>query len=191
MTAARYLFAGNALLTTNPQELKAAAEQTYPSDPRWPEALEVDALDLEREYVRLFLSPGGAVCPPWQSVYCKDQESPMLMGDSHSSALAFYREYGMAPVHGNEPADHAGLLLLFAGMLAENGVAEDEMERFRIRHLAWLDGFAAQLEAETRLAFYRLLAAEFRAAAGECSEHGSQHEGDRARAVGLGGDVAE
>lgn len=160
MTPACYLFAGNCLLSTNLPELRAAAEEIFDSAAPWLEALAVDALDLEREYVRLFLSPGGAVCPPWQSVYAKEHESPMLMGDSHSSAISFYREYGMAPARASEPADHAGLLLLFAATLLEHGVPADEFDRFRIRHLEWIPELARQIERETRLDFYRLLARE-------------------------------
>lgn len=167
MTSAHYLFAGNCLLSTHPQELRAAAQEALPTGSRWLEALAVDPIDLEREYVRLFLSPGGAICPPWQSVYTKENESPQLMGESHSSALAFFREYKIQPAHGSEPADHAGLLLLFAGMLLERGVPADEFERFRIRHLDWIPEFAKKVEAETRLDFYRLLAGELLAHAAE------------------------
>lgn len=167
MTSAYYLFAGNCLLSTHPQELRAAVQEALASDSRWLEALAVDPVELEREYVRLFLSPGGAICPPWQSVYTKENELPRLMGESHSSALAFFREYQMEPAHGSEPADHAGLLLLFAGMLLERGVPADEFERFCIRHLDWIPEFAKKVEAETRLDFYRLLAAELLANAAE------------------------
>jgi TorA maturation chaperone TorD len=160
MTASLCMFAGHCLLSSEPQELRAAAEEVFPSDARWFEALAVDPIDLEREYVRLFLSPGGAICPPWQSVASKDVEGPLLMGDAHSSALSFYREYGMTPARGNEPADHAGLLLFFAGMLLVRGVPLEELERFRIRHLEWIGEFAERLASETRLEFYRLLARE-------------------------------
>ncbi|MBS1828127.1 MAG: molecular chaperone TorD family protein [Acidobacteria bacterium] len=158
MTSGEYLFAGQCLLSTDPQELRAAAREVFSDPSPWLEALNVEPLDLEREYVRLFLSPGGAICPPWQSVYAKEQEAGLLMGDAHSSALSFYREYGMAPSHGSEPADHAGLLLLFAGMLLDQGVPEDEFERYRIRHLEWIGELARRIEAETRIEFYRLLA---------------------------------
>ncbi|MFN7935640.1 MAG: molecular chaperone TorD family protein [Bryobacteraceae bacterium] len=160
MTAAEYLFAGQCLLSTEPQELSAAAREVFSDPAPWLEALTVDPMDLEREYVRLFLSPGGAICPPWQSVWTKEQETGLLMGDAHSSALSFFREYGMAPSRGSEPADHAGLLLLFAGMLLDRGVPEDEFERYRIRHLEWVGALAERIAAETRLAFYRLVARE-------------------------------
>lgn len=160
MTSAEYLFAGQCLLSTQAPELRAAVREVFADPAPWLEALTVEPLDLEREYVRLFLSPGGAVCPPWQSVYTKEHESPLLMGDAHSSALSFYREYGMAPSRGSEPADHAGLLLLFAGMLLGRGVPEDEFERYRIRHLEWIVELAERIAAETRLDFYRLVARE-------------------------------
>lgn len=167
MRPGQYLFAGNALLNTNPRELLAAAEEAMPADARWREALAIDALDLEREYVRLFLDPRGAPCPIWQSVFVGEGELALLMGDSHSSALSFFYEYEMRPALNNEPADHAGLLLLFAGMLVERMVSSEEFERFRIRHLDWIAGLGARIEAETRLEFYRLLARELLSRASE------------------------
>lgn len=167
MTPACYLFAGNCLLSTNPQELRAAAEEALQSDPRWLDALAIDPLDLEREYVRLFLDPGGAPCPLWQSAHGLESDSPTLMGHSHSSALAFYREYRLEPARGSEPADHAGLLLLFAGVLLKRGIAEEEFERFRIRHLDWIRDLAQRIAAETLLEFYRLLSRELLAQAGD------------------------
>ena len=142
MTPACYLFAGNCLLSTNPQELRAAAEEALQSDPRWLDALAIDPLDLEREYVRLFLDPGGAPCPLWQSAHGLESDSPTLMGHSHSSALAFYREYRLEPARGSEPADHAGLLLLFAGVLLKRGIAEEEFERYS----RWTEDYQRRLQ---------------------------------------------
>jgi putative dimethyl sulfoxide reductase chaperone len=100
-------------------------------------------LESEREYTRLFLSPSGAPCPPWQSLY--EEEEPRLMGAAHHRALAWYRKFGFEPANPQEPADHAGLLLLFYAHLLENGAEEEQLEAFEREHLVWLGGFATKL----------------------------------------------
>lgn len=114
---------------------------------------------LEKEHVRLFLSPVGALCPPWQSVYEPDEgETPRNLGAAHHSALQWYRKHGMEPAAETEPADHAGLLLVFYAGLLDSGAPDEEIEEFRQRHLAWLPGFLAQVQAETHATEYRELA---------------------------------
>jgi TorA maturation chaperone TorD len=119
----------------------------------------------EADYTRLFLSPQGAACPPWQSVESPAPgDTPRLLGQSHHSALAWYRRYGFEPSNESEPADHAGLLLLFYGRLLEAGQA-GVAQAFREQHLGWLSGFGKKLEEAARSEAYqeagRLLAAEF------------------------------
>lgn len=114
--------------------------------------------EAEREYVRLFLSPEGAVCPPWQSVYmAAEGESPRLLGPAHHSALDWYRRYGAEPSAGSEPADHAGLLLLFYARLLDSGEPHATLEAFRRDHLDWLPRFASKLATEARLPVYQSL----------------------------------
>ncbi|MBX9601629.1 MAG: molecular chaperone TorD family protein [Bryobacteraceae bacterium] len=158
--AALYLLAGRSLLTSSPQELKAVlddAEEALPSSARepWRAALQIGSQDLEKEYVRLFLSPDHAACLPWQSVYA---DPPQLLGDAHHAALAWYRRCGMEPSRENEPADHAGLLLSFYGTLVASGAAPSELALFRRQHLHWLAGFSRKLEAAARIPLYRLAA---------------------------------
>jgi TorA maturation chaperone TorD len=106
------------------------------------------------EYVRLFLSPIGAACPPWQSVYGPEGH---LLASEHHSALAWYRRFAVEPQSDSEPADHAGLLLLFyARLLGEAG--DDDLRQFREEHLAWLPKFLGPLGQEARHPLYLSLA---------------------------------
>lgn len=115
--------------------------------------------ELEKEYVRLFLSPCGAPCPPWQSVYEPNEgEVPNILGAAHHSALAWYRRYGAEPQSENEPADHAGLLLLFYAQLLAAGEPEETLALFRAQHLAWLPAFFTQVAGETTDDTFRQLA---------------------------------
>jgi TorA maturation chaperone TorD len=115
-----------------------------------------DDLEGQREYVRLFLSPNGAVCPPWQSVYmAAEGELPRLMGTPHHSALQWYRRFGFEPSLESEPADHAGLLLLFYAHLIESGAPPEDLEAFSREHLSWLGAFGGKLQGEARLELYQ------------------------------------
>jgi len=112
----------------------------------------------QREHVRLFLSPQGAVCPPWQSVYmAAEGEPPRLMGAAHHSALGWFRRHGFEPAGEGEAADHAGLLLLFFARLLDADEPRATLEAFREEHLSWLPRFASKLAAEARHERYRAL----------------------------------
>jgi putative dimethyl sulfoxide reductase chaperone len=152
-----FAFAGRAFLSTDSAALLEtldAIEDAPGVAAELRAALSVDPEDLEREYVRLFLSPMGAPCPPWQSVYAPE---PQLMGAAHHGALAWYQREGIEPAADNEPADHAGLLLLFFAKLLEKDDAE-VLREFHNQHLEWLISFCASVEEEARHPFYRLLA---------------------------------
>ncbi|MBI4891511.1 MAG: molecular chaperone TorD family protein [Acidobacteria bacterium] len=117
--------------------------------------------DAEREYYRLFLSPEGAPCPPWQSVYLEAEgEKPRLMGPPHHSALDWYRRYGFEPAAENEPADHLGLLLLFYAHLLAAEEPESVLASFEDQHLAWAPRFIEKLHAHARHPRYLQLAAD-------------------------------
>jgi TorA maturation chaperone TorD len=107
--------------------------------------------DLVIEHNRLFLNPLGAPCAPWQSLY---SDEPRLMGEAHHDALAWFRRFGWEPATATEPADHAGLLLVFAAYLMESGVADGEREEFRRRHLAWIGPWAEEGVLKARHPFY-------------------------------------
>ncbi|HBY60863.1 MAG TPA: hypothetical protein DEH78_13655 [Solibacterales bacterium] len=110
----------------------------------------------QRDYVRLFVSPQGAACPPWQSVWTEGGEGPRLLGGPHQSALDWYRRHGFEPAAGSEPADHIGLLLIFYAHLLDTSV--EAAADFRAAHLAWAAPFARKLGAEARTDLYRLAA---------------------------------
>ncbi|MDZ4800500.1 MAG: molecular chaperone TorD family protein [Bryobacteraceae bacterium] len=111
--------------------------------------------EMEREFVRLFLSPSGAPCPPWQSVWAQEGEQARLMGAAHHSALDWYRRFGFAPSNGAEPADHAGMLLLFYAFLLGREVDEKSTEEFFQQHLTWLDRPGVALSNHSRLDCFR------------------------------------
>jgi TorA maturation chaperone TorD len=113
--------------------------------------------EFEREYVRLFLSPSGAPCPPWQSVWAREGEQARLMGATHHSALDWYRRFGFTPVNEAEPADHAGMLLLFYASLLGRNTDEQVTQQFFGLHLAWLDRLGAALVEQSRLECFREL----------------------------------
>lgn len=148
---------GQVFLTADPRRI----DPKGPGDPLL-EALRDEILlaqgapeAAEVEYTRLFLSPGGAPCLPWQSAH--DPE-PRLMGPAHHSALDWYRRYGAEPVLSNEPADHIGLLLLFYAQLLAAGEDEDVLKQFREQHLEWAVGLLKQMREEARHPLHLALA---------------------------------
>jgi TorA maturation chaperone TorD len=114
------------------------------------QALAGDPLDLQRDFVRLFLSPTGAVLPPWQSAR---DDPPRLMGPAHESAARWFARWGVAPRAPGEPADHLGLLLNFAGFLLEQEASAEELAAFHQEHLGWVPPFCERIAAEARHPF--------------------------------------
>ena len=85
---------------------------------------------------------------------------PNILGTAHHSALDWYRRYGVESQLESEPADHAGLLLLFYAQLLAAGEPEETLALFRAQHLSWLPAFFAQVASETAEEAYRNLAPE-------------------------------
>lgn len=112
-----------------------------------------------REYVRLFLHPQGAPCPPWQSVWEEDAGSRRLLGPAHHGALAFFREFGFMPNLESEPADHIGLLLLFYAMLLDRAAPPAQVAAFEKQHLGWIPRFAEALQRHAQTETMREAAA--------------------------------
>lgn len=113
--------------------------------------------DIERDYVRLFLSPQGALCPPWQSVWAEAGDTPRLMGYAHHSALTWYRQFGFEPSNESEPADHAGLLLLFYAFILQTGATQETLSAFVEQHLKWLPKFANSVIQHSRTVCFQKL----------------------------------
>lgn len=117
-------------------------------------------VEAEKEFVRLFLSPQGALAPPWQSIYLEEQgEQPRLMGTPHHAALAWYRRHGFEPAASNEPADHLGLLLLFYAHLLAQDIDETTLSLFEREHLGWASQFLGRLQSHARHPHFVRLAA--------------------------------
>ena len=154
--------AGMALLTPDPAVLAPLLEDARESGAlteeqalAWRRGLAAGPRALEQEYVHLFLNPTGAPCRLWQSACA---ESPQLMGAAHDDALRWYRRYGFEPKTVCEPADHAGLLLLFYSRLLASDETDDALvEQFRKEHLEWLGILADTLRRHARGALYPLL----------------------------------
>ena len=147
-------FAGKAFLGAGSEQLRNLLEQLEDVRGELGAALNDDPDQLRKDYIRLFLSPSGARCLPWQSAH---SDPPGLMGPAHASALAWYRSEGVEPQSMNEPADHIGLLLLFGARLLQNG--SERFAAFHQEHLAWTIGFCGAVQANAQSRFYRELAA--------------------------------
>lgn len=121
-------------------------------------AREAEVLAARVEYTRLFHSPRGAPCPPWECV-SRDQV-PHLMGPRHFEVLAYFRRAGVEPRSaGSESADHVGTELAFLSLLAgrmEEGEDHSELfSEFWAEHVAtWMPAFAKGLIANARLPLY-------------------------------------
>jgi TorA maturation chaperone TorD len=77
------------------------------------------------------------------------------MGPAHKRALEWYRAEGIEPAKENEPADHAGLLLVFFARLIGSGAPAERLAAFWQDHLEWIVGFCERIESETTHPFYR------------------------------------
>lgn len=111
-------------------------------------------VELEKDYVRLFLSPRGALCPPWAEVWVN--ETPRLFGPQHEAVLAFSRRFGLEPANfQRESADHVATELALAGYcLTHLGVGV--FREFWEGHLRpWLKAFGQCLSGHAQTEFYR------------------------------------
>jgi TorA maturation chaperone TorD len=111
-----------------------------------------DRAECEREFVRLFLEPRGAICLPWESAWT--EQPPRLMGASHVDALRWYAAAGYEPVSSNEPADHIALQLGFVALLIANGRTDTLRAFWQTHVINWMPQFAAKLRSNTRSPLY-------------------------------------
>lgn len=130
----------------------------------------VDAMELAREYVRLFRGPVRALVYPYESMYVDGE----VMGPSTLDAVERYREAGLGVSEGfRDLPDHISTELEFMYYLAsmeqrcldEGDDAGSQhfsglRRSFLQDHLArWVPGFADRVIGNTTSPFYRGLAA--------------------------------
>ena len=82
-----------------------------------------------------------------------------MMGPAHVSALEWYAKHGTCPRADPEPADHAGLLLMFYAQLLVAGASRAVLRAFGERHLSWVPAFAESFGRATRYLFCKSLSA--------------------------------
>lgn len=108
---------------------------------------------VQGEYTRLFVNAYPHVpCPPYESAYVEGE----LLGQAAEEVGALYRQWGL--VMDGEAVDHAGAELEFVAFLLALDTSEllATADNFLARHvLPWLPRFAADVERESRLGFYR------------------------------------
>ena len=153
-----FRFAGEALLRPDPEALLKNVPQVQENGfltEEFEQELANDSEGVVVEYVRLFLNPLGSSCPLYQSAY---DEPKQLRGWSHHRALAWYGSEGFELDNPEEPADHAGRLLIFLAHLLEQDAAPERIEAFYEDHLRWLRDLSAKVDRETRHPFFRTLA---------------------------------
>jgi len=111
---------------------------------------------LEAEYVRLFLNPRGALCPPWEGAW---QEEPRLFGPRHEGVLRWARQLGLEPrEYLRESADHVSHELGLLGLMLTGQVPEEDIAAFWQEHIAsWVPSFAAKLQEQANAPFFQLL----------------------------------
>lgn len=121
----------------------------------------VPTVDLESEYVRLFINAyGGAPCLPYESVHAEGQ----VLGEVAQEVAEIYAEWGVHETA--ELPDHAAVELAFAAQLArlrllpeagdDRQIVQDAQEGFERDHLrAWLPALGTNLQTAAELAFYQ------------------------------------
>jgi TorA maturation chaperone TorD len=126
---------------------------------------------LEVEYTRLFLGPGPAVVPPYESVYVDREDADVpgsLWGRTTLAVRDAYRQAGLAPRPGPEPPDHLAAELEFIAYLSQaegSALADGEPQaaermrerrtRFLAAHLRrWAPEVAAKTAREAKHPLY-------------------------------------
>ena len=113
--------------------------------------------EIERDYYRLFIGPGGMWAYPWGSVYT-DREN-QVFGETTQAFKDFCRRNGVEfSLEHAEPPDHVGLILgvlsvLFAAM-EESGNPDFVAELMRDHLLPWLDRFTALVEEHATTGYF-------------------------------------
>ncbi len=158
-----------------PHEVQAWTE-SWPQARDLAAALAVDTADVERleraagdssvdelleEYEHLFVGPGQAPCPPYESLWRADaprREQGTLMGSAAEAVVKLYRELGVSVrTEARELPDHVAIEweAVAYGLQGRAEIAAKLLDE----HLAvWVPLFSAAVEAEATLDFYQALA---------------------------------
>jgi len=135
--------------------------------------LEAEKLaDLKVEFARLFVGPYELLAPPFGSIYLDDQKQ--IMGDSTLDVVRRYAAVGLAiDDEFKNPPDHVAAELEFmhaliteelrylgSGFAEEAAKCLEQQFNFLECHLGqWIDAFAGLIIQETKLSYFRYLAA--------------------------------
>ncbi len=131
-----------------------------------------DAFDaLQADYNQLFVGPGPAGAPLWESVYFNDER--LLFQEQTAQVRHWYESFGLERMStAREPEDHLGLELAFLAHLAARGLqaledqrpaALDELltaqRQFLCDHpLRWVPAWQGLVEQKSRTDFWRAVA---------------------------------
>lgn len=122
----------------------------------------IDLSVLDQEYERLFVGPGFLPCPPYESVWQKDQSSnsgKMVMGSCTTELNELYSKLGIQLSQQNsELPDHIAVELEALSYSMENYELA-ELNTIFGKHLAsWLPAFCSSVVENSALPFYKTLA---------------------------------
>jgi len=122
--------------------------------------------ELIWEYTRLFIGPYHLNCPPYESIYRDDQR--LVMSKYASEVWKFYDQIGLTLRSNlNELPDHISLELEFVSELLARAIRLKKerdyylklKNKFLAEHiLKWIPQFCHDVEAYTKLDYYRELA---------------------------------
>ncbi|MEW6524869.1 MAG: molecular chaperone TorD family protein [Bacillota bacterium] len=111
--------------------------------------------ELQLEYARLFLTPGGLY--PYESMYLGKEGH--LMDEPYEQVRRFYLEQGTAVAPGQlHPEDHLAVELGFLAHLWSQDQVEAYYRFCRQHVLAWVPRCMEDLKAKTRSGWYQALA---------------------------------
>ena len=126
---------------------------------------------LQADYNRLFVGPGPAEAPLWESVYFNDER--MLFQEQTAQVRHWYEAFGLQRTStAREPEDHLGLELSFLAHLAAQSLqaldeqrpaALDELlsaqrQFLRDHPLRWVPAWHGLVEGQARTDFWRAIA---------------------------------
>lgn len=123
---------------------------------------------LDRDFTRLFIGPGEAKAPPWESIY-RDAERLHFSKETLLARDA-YRKYHLLPRRlGRDPDDHLGLELDFMHKLCELtlekteapdragrlGILADQKSFLENHLLKWVPAWSTDVVKSAETGFYR------------------------------------